>query len=103
MSNTAVFGTYGNVSGAEQAFADMKASGFRNAHISVLLPENVGTKDLAFVKGTKAPEGTASGAASGAVIGGHLAGCSESGRWPSLALDRSSPQAQSWQPWAALA
>jgi hypothetical protein len=72
MSNTAVFGTYGNVSGAEQAVADMKASGFRNADISVLLPENVGTKDLAFVKGTKAPEGTATGAASGAVIGGAL-------------------------------
>jgi hypothetical protein len=72
MSNTAVFGIYANVSGAEQAVAEMKAAGFRNADISVLLPENVGTKDLAFVKGTKAPEGTATGAASGAVIGGAL-------------------------------
>jgi hypothetical protein len=72
MANTAVFGIYANVTGAERAVADMKTAGFRNADISVLLPENVGTKDLAFKKGTKAPEGTAAGAASGAVIGGAL-------------------------------
>ena len=72
MANTAVFGIYSNVRDVERAVADMKAAGFRNADISVLLPENVGTKDLAFVKGTKAPEGTATGAASGAVIGGAL-------------------------------
>ena len=72
MANTAVFGIYSNVRGAEKAIDDMKAAGFRNADISVLVSENVGTKDLAFVKGTKAPEGTATGAASGAVIGGAL-------------------------------
>jgi hypothetical protein len=72
MANTAVFGIYSSVSGAEGAVAKMKDAGFRNADISVLFPENVGTKDLAFVKGTKAPEGTATGAASGGVIGGAL-------------------------------
>jgi hypothetical protein len=72
MANTAVFGIYSSVSGAEGAVANMKDAGFRNADISVLFPENVGTKDLAFVKGTKAPEGTATGAASGGVIGGAL-------------------------------
>lgn len=72
MANTAVFGIYANTTGAERAIEDMKAAGFRNADISVLLPENVGTKDLAFVKSTKAPEGTAAGVASGAVIGGAL-------------------------------
>jgi hypothetical protein len=72
MANTAVFGIYSQVSGAELAVQDMKQAGFRMEDISVLLPENVGTKDLAFVKGTKAPEGTATGAASGALIGGTL-------------------------------
>jgi hypothetical protein len=72
MANTAVFGIYANVSGAEKAVGDMKTAGFRNEDISILFPENVGTKDLAFAKGTKAPEGTATGAASGAVIGGAL-------------------------------
>jgi hypothetical protein len=72
MANTAVFGIYSNISGAELAIDDMKRSGFRVEDISVLLPENSGTKDLAFRKGTKAPEGTATGAASGAVIGGAL-------------------------------
>ncbi len=72
MANTAVFGIYASVSGAELAIDDMKQAGFRLEDISVLLPENSGTKDFAFQKGTKAPEGTAAGAASGAVIGGAL-------------------------------
>jgi hypothetical protein len=72
MANTAVFGTYANATGADRAIAEMRTAGFRSADISVLLPENVGTKDLAFEKGTKAPEGTATGAASGAVLGGAL-------------------------------
>lgn len=50
----------------------LKAAGFRNTDISVLFPENVGSKDFAHEKGTKAPEGTAVGAGSGAVIGGAL-------------------------------
>ena len=40
--------------------------------MSVLFPENQGTKDFAHEKGTKAPEGTATGAGSGAVVGGAL-------------------------------
>jgi len=72
MANTAVFGIYASVSGAELAIDDMKEAGFRVEDISILLPENVGSKDFAFQKGTKAPEGTATGAASGAVLGGAL-------------------------------
>jgi hypothetical protein len=37
-----------------------------------LFPENEGTKDFAVRKDTKAPEGTATGATTGAVIGGGL-------------------------------
>src|SRR5204862_1338092 len=40
--------------------------------ISVLLPENSGTKDFAHKKGTKAPEGATAGAGTGVVVGGTL-------------------------------
>src|SRR6202051_1612571 len=70
--NTAVFGIYRGQTGVENAVDALKAAGFRNTDISVLFPENVGTKDFAVQKGTKAPEGAATGAGTGAVIGGGL-------------------------------
>jgi hypothetical protein len=70
--NTAVFGIYSNYANAEAAVGALKEAEFRNTDISVLLPENLGTKDLAHEKNSKAPEGAAAGAASGAVIGGTL-------------------------------
>src|SRR4051812_23280474 len=50
----------------------MRMAGFRNTDISVLFPENEGSKEFAVKKDTKAPEGTATGATSGAVLGGAL-------------------------------
>ena len=70
--NTAVFGIYPTYSAVEGAVDALRASGFRNTDISVLFPENVGSKDFAHEKGTKAPEGVAAGATSGAVVGGVL-------------------------------
>ena len=70
--NTAVFGIYPEYAGVENGVDALKAAGFRNTDISVLFPENVGTKDFAHKKETKAPEGTAAGATTGAVIGGGL-------------------------------
>ena len=70
--NTAVYGIYRNRSQAENAVDRLVASGFRTEDISVLLAENVGTKDFAHEKSTKAPEGTATGAGTGAVLGGGL-------------------------------
>jgi hypothetical protein len=72
MSNKAVFGLYATRRQVENAVDELKVQGFRNTDISVLLPENVGTKDFAHEKGTKAPEGMATGATSGAVVGGAL-------------------------------
>jgi len=72
MANKAVFGLYTTRRQVENAVDELKAQGFRNTDISVLLPENVGTKDFAHEKGTKAPEGMATGATSGAVVGGAL-------------------------------
>jgi hypothetical protein len=70
--NTAVFGIYRTRPEAEygvQAFLD---NGFRSEDISILLPENMGTKEFAHEKHTKAPEGAATGAGTGATIGGIL-------------------------------
>jgi hypothetical protein len=70
--NTAVFGIYPTYTSVEEAVDALKTAGFRNTDISVLFPENVGTKDFAHEKGTKAPEGASAGAGTGAVIGGGL-------------------------------
>ena len=70
--NTAVFGIYSSRAATEAAVDALKGAGFRNTDISVLLPENQGTKDFAVHKDTKAPEGTTTGAISGCVIGGTL-------------------------------
>src|SRR3954464_12992862 len=70
--NTAVFGIYREQRGVEDAVDALRAEGFRNTDISVLFPENQGTKDFAHETHTKAPEGTATGAGTGAVVGGTL-------------------------------
>jgi Protein of unknown function (DUF3341) len=70
--NTAVFGIYRDRISVENAVNALRAAEFRNTDISVLFPENQGTKDFAVEKQTKAPEGTTTGATTGAVIGGGL-------------------------------
>lgn len=70
--NTAVYGIYSNRGMAENAVDRLIAAGFRSEDISVLLQDNVGTKDFAHEKQTKAPEGTTAGVVTGGVIGGTL-------------------------------
>ena len=70
--NTAVFGIYTNSSGLEEGINSLRAANFRPEDISVLFPENVGNKDFAHEKASKAPEGATTGAATGAVMGGVL-------------------------------
>jgi hypothetical protein len=70
--NTAVFGIYRDRVSVENAVDVLRQENFRNTDISVLFPENQGTKDFAHEKNTKAPEGAAASAGSGAVIGGTL-------------------------------
>jgi hypothetical protein len=70
--NTAVYGIYANRAMAESAVDRLLADGFRNEDISVLLQDNVGTKDFAHEKQTKAPEGTTTGVIAGGAIGGTL-------------------------------
>jgi hypothetical protein len=70
--NTAVFGIYSSMASVEGAVGALQRAGFRNTDISVLFPENAGTRDFAHEKGTKAPEGATAGAGTGAVVGGAL-------------------------------
>jgi hypothetical protein len=70
--NTSVFGIYSTYSDVENGVDALKAAGFRNTDISVLFPENVGSKDFAHEKNTKAPEGATAGAGTGVVLGGAL-------------------------------
>jgi hypothetical protein len=70
--NTAVFGIYPSQAAAEAAVDTLKNAGYRNTDISVLFPDNQGTKDFAVDKETKAPEGATTGGITGGVIGGTL-------------------------------
>lgn len=69
---TSVFGLYPSAAQAERAVDSLIASGFTNADISVLLPDQQSTRDFAHEKHTKAPEGATTGLATGGTIGGTL-------------------------------
>lgn len=72
MANTAVFGVYPTLDAAESAVRALRDRGFRATDVSILVPQNPGTKDLTHVRASKAPEGAAAGAGSGAVVGATL-------------------------------
>jgi hypothetical protein len=57
---------------AQRIVVDLKSAGFGNNDISVLFPDKTGTRDFAHEHNTKAPEGTATGAGVGALLGGAL-------------------------------
>jgi Protein of unknown function (DUF3341) len=69
---TAVFGIYPAYASVEYGVDALRTAGFRNSDISVLFPENTGSKEFAHEKGTKAPEGASAGGGTGVVIGGAL-------------------------------
>jgi hypothetical protein len=72
MAHTAVYGIYGTRQDAEMAIDAMRSSGFRAEDISVLFPDNEGTKDIGHEKHTKAPERAAAGATIAGIAGGAL-------------------------------
>ena len=63
--NTAVFGLYATPATAEGGVDHLLTLGFNNQAISVLMPDDETTRAFAHEKNTKAPEGTAAGAATG--------------------------------------
>lgn len=72
--NQAVFGIYPSREVADNAVNRLKAAGFRTEDISVLLQDNVGTKDLGHEKHTKAPEEAVRNGIYGAILGGIVGG-----------------------------
>jgi hypothetical protein len=70
--NNSVFGIYRTRNEVQAAVGALREAGFASSNISVLLPENLGGKELAAEKSTKAPEVAAVGVGSGAVVGGAL-------------------------------
>ncbi len=68
--NVAVFGIYSSRAQVESVIERLRTEGFTNSSISVLFPENLGARELALKKETKAPEGTVTGVGSGALLGG---------------------------------
>jgi hypothetical protein len=70
--NTAVFGIYPSLLAAERTVDALVAAGFRSDDVSVLAPDQKGTRELAAEKNTKAPEGTTTGAVTGGAVGGTL-------------------------------
>jgi hypothetical protein len=84
--NTAVFGLYPDETELVEAIEQLKGAGFRTTDLSMLLPENLGSKDIGHEKHTKAPEGALAGGITGAVIGGALGWLSSAGMiTPSIA------------------
>ena len=68
MKNIAVFAILRDRPHAEAAVKALVDSGFREEDISVLAAENIGAKDLAHEKHSKAPEGAALGAVLGLLV-----------------------------------
>lgn len=70
--NIAVFGIFADRVTVEEAVEQFRVAGFRGTDISVLFPDNKGTKDFAHEKNTKAPEGATTGGVAGGITGGVL-------------------------------
>jgi len=68
----AVFGIAKTENQAVNIAHQLVSAGFSENDISVLFPDKAGTRDFAHEQHTKAPEGAATGAGSGVVIGGAL-------------------------------
>lgn len=72
MSKKAVFCIAKGEDQAERIARKLKAAGFRSEDISVLFPDQSGTRDFAHEQNTKAPEGAATGVGTGGLLGGGL-------------------------------
>lgn len=70
--NKVVLGIFDTRMEVENAVDMLKASGFRNSDISVLMPQLGDSQTFAHEKSTKAPEAATVGTGTGAVVGGAL-------------------------------
>ncbi len=72
MSNKSVFCIASSRSQADNIVSHLKSANFSNDDISALFADEHSTHDFAHEKNTKAPEGIATGAGTGGVVGGAL-------------------------------
>jgi hypothetical protein len=72
MANTSVFAIYPSREAVERTVTQLREQGFRATDISVLWPDNLGSKDMGHELHSKAPEGATTGAGTGAILGGAL-------------------------------
>jgi Protein of unknown function (DUF1269) len=70
--NESVVGLVTSRINAEQLVGKLQRNGFVGSDISVLFPDDRGSKDFAHEQHTKAPEGAATGAGAGGIAGGTL-------------------------------
>lgn len=70
--NTSVYGIFSDRTPLERAVAGLRRDGFRYEDVSILMPENLGNKELLTEKNSKSPEGAATGGAAGVILGGAL-------------------------------
>lgn len=69
VKNIAAFGIFPDQETVNEAIETLRTAGFRQTDVSVLFPENLGSKDFAHERHSKAPEGAVAGGGSGAVLG----------------------------------
>src|SRR3954466_2961651 len=72
MANKVVIGRVESQARAESVVNELRRAGFSTNDVSVLFPDQAGTRDFAHEKNTKAPEGAVAGAGAGGAIGGTL-------------------------------
>jgi hypothetical protein len=72
VAKKAVFGIAKTQSQAIMLTDQLEVAGFTNNDVSVLFPDQKGSRDFAHEQHTKAPEGAATGATGGAILGGAL-------------------------------
>jgi len=77
--SASVFGIYQNRDDLTVAVRTLRAEGFGNNNISVLLPNEESRKNFAHEKRTKAPEGAAIGMLCGAILGAIVGGLTGAG------------------------
>ena len=70
--NTAVFGVYPTHESADAAVDALRTKGFRSTDISVLFPQNSGSKAFGHEKGTKSAEGAVAGGDCPVVTAGEM-------------------------------
>ena len=96
---TSVFGIYPNLTQAERAVDALIRGRFSNDDLSVLAPDQQGTKDFAHEKHTKAPEGATTGMAAGGALAERWVCSPALGRSRSPASGRSLRPVRSWARW----